>query len=326
MESVLIGLLRDLWSETWRNAPLLRDILSHGFAAPKGFQVHETEWPSLQRDILFLGLNPVHSEPRDRITAHSVHLNEDAPLFPEFIFDASESFGNADFPAHFREINHLIQQAKLSPRSVAYHNLFFSPIEEQMPIRAIMDVPSGHDFLCGQLSITDWYIRHIIRPRMIVVVHAEACDYLGLNADWNTVPPRNVWMGYMRSAEVDQVMGLYRISAIHPALSEEAELESLAIPMYVLPIDNLADQSSHTRALLAWHISRGSRLLSSAPKGLLTGETFMELLELLEVRLADVRRNKHAAVAEGNYGWAASDRDKEHQLVARIADLVDKLK
>jgi hypothetical protein len=326
MESVLIKLLRDLWSESYRNYPALKDFLSRGYAAPRGFQVPETEWPSLQRDILFLGLNPSYPDSHEGNAERSFPSNGISTDFPELIFDVSEGAASSEFTPHYPDLNELIQKAVLPGHSYAYLNLFFCRMDAHAPVSAIMDLPGGLDFLCGQLSITDWYIRHIVRPRMIVVLNEEACDYLGLNAEWHDVPPRNVWMGYRRSAEFERVMGMYSVSAIQSALNEESEMEPLASPIYVLPASNYADHSPHTTALLAWHISRGCRLLSCAPKGVPASASYMELLELLEVRLAEIRRNKATALDQGNYEWVAKDRDMERNLFNRVTALVDDLK
>jgi hypothetical protein len=235
MDSVLIGLLRDLWSESHRHYPALREVLSHGYAAPKGFKVSETEWPGLQRDILFVGINPSYNESHSVKADLSSLSDGDLPAFPEVVYDTFDIPIEEESVRYFRDLKALIQSARLPDKSYTYLDLFAFRMTDQKQIRAMIGTPGWVEFLCGQLSITDWYIRHIVRPRMIVVVNAEACDYLGLNADWNAVPPRNVWMGYKRSPQLDEVTGMYIITSIHSGLSEESEQEPLAKPIYVLP-------------------------------------------------------------------------------------------
>lgn len=321
----LLEKVKDLWKETYLKHPNLRGILANGYAPVDGYAAPKEEWPSLQRDILFIGMNPSYNEAHGKKADLSKLAEGEWPEFPGMSYDTFTIPKDEESVRYFKDLKDLIEQSHLPDHSYEYMDLFAFRLTDQKEIKARMRQPGWTEFLCRQLTLADFYIREIVKPRMIVVMNAEALDFLGLNADETSGTRSNVWMGYRKPKELDQVMGMYKITSVQPDLNgTQAEL-TLPHPIFILPSSILTYTATHTKVRLAWAIRRGYRLLAYLPKDANSSTSLYELLELVETWLADVRHKKMESISDGNYAFAARDRDRERELLHKIAVLASGL-
>ncbi len=199
----------------------------------------------MRKDILFIGINPSYRENdvnRYPLVNSTVGGREDYFAF-EFDMHKYKAASESGADVYFGKIAEIIKQSGIDSKNCGYLDIFVHRKTEQSSIRKILDSPAGVEFIASQLEIFHDIITNLVKPKLIVVLNAQAQGFLGLRSyqKKGSVEKENVWLGLETSPT--KIPMIYSITGLNPMLSPSfnARISTSLIQdeMHILPFKYL---------------------------------------------------------------------------------------
>jgi hypothetical protein len=273
------------------------------------------------RPILFVGINPSFNYSNESDLEHSNLFNASAtdPYADEkdydffsFPFGLEKHTGDKIHP-YFKEILKLVESSKIDLKSCGYVDLFVHRRTSQKSIDHLLKTESGVDFLVKQLELFHELVFEHIKPKLIVVLNAQAQSFMGLRRSEDT----NVWLGYR--AELGSIFGTKKLTGVEPKLSEGFKPAFNKNEFtHILPSRILTGMPQEDRNKIAWTLHHFHRLYIAEPNVKNPKEKFTKLFELNQM----IEESKIMHLEENDYEYAGKVRQWERRFHEKVNALI----
>lgn len=230
------------------------EIIKLNFATP----LHKDR-ENYHKDILFVGINPSF---RKIVKDKNEIFNDVIPGNPKteyqsFHFDLDQANPT---DTYFGKIRKIVDKAQVDPSVCGYLDLFVYRKTIQEKINSILSHQEGTDFLVQQLEVFHKIVFELVKPKLIVVLNAQAQGFMGLRRfkDKKTKKETNIWLGYTLNPQ--SLLGINKLVHIQPSLSEEFNKSATQTPVkdeiHVIPFTYLKYVPNAKRDQLSEKIQR----------------------------------------------------------------------